>query len=95
MTGRGVEWGCRCETILSPQMEHVPGVHHDADCPLRRGFVLTSAVQRHQVRKYLSVLGVEWVEDDSLPGDSSAFFVPDATDAEWDHVQAWVKQVTE
>jgi hypothetical protein len=27
---------CRCETILSPQMEYVPGPHHDPDCPLRR-----------------------------------------------------------
>jgi hypothetical protein len=27
---------CRCETILSPQMEYKPGPHHDADCPMRR-----------------------------------------------------------
>lgn len=26
---------CRCETILSPQMEYVPGLHHEPGCPLR------------------------------------------------------------
>lgn len=27
---------CRCETILSPQFEYVPGPHHEVGCDLRR-----------------------------------------------------------
>lgn len=27
---------CRCETIHSPQMEYVPGPHHEVGCDLRR-----------------------------------------------------------
>lgn len=27
---------CRCEAILSPQMEYVPGPHHEVGCDLRR-----------------------------------------------------------
>lgn len=34
---------CRCESILSPQMEWVPGPHHDVDCPMRRAPATTLA----------------------------------------------------
>lgn len=27
---------CSCETILSPQMEYIPGVHHEVGCTMRR-----------------------------------------------------------
>jgi hypothetical protein len=58
----------------------------------RRELVVAGAVVRHQMRQYLRALSIEWVEDQSLPGDRVRFEF-EATDAQWDHVQAWVEKV--
>jgi hypothetical protein len=59
----------------------------------RREVVVAGALVRHQVRQYLRALNIEWVEDQSLPGDRVRFEFQ-ATDEQWDDVQAWVEKVT-
>ena len=66
---------------------------NDSKITAPREVTLDSAIQRHQVAQYLRALGVEWTVDESLPGDRAAFRF-DATDTQWDDIQAWVKKVT-
>ena len=58
----------------------------------QRDVVVAGAVQRHQMCKYLSVLGVEWVADESLPGDKVRLSFT-ATGEQWSDIQAWWKRV--
>lgn len=57
-----------------------------------RSLVIPGALVRHQVRQYLRALNIEWVEDQSLTGDRVRFEFQ-ATDDQWDDVQAWTEKV--
>jgi len=56
-----------------------------------REVTVSGFVPRHQVRQYLRVSGIEWVEHDE-PGDAVKFTFT-ATDEQWSGVSEWVKKV--
>jgi hypothetical protein len=58
----------------------------------RRELVVAGALVRHQVRQYLIALGIKWEEVDA--GRDAVGFLFNATDGQWDDVQAWVEKVT-
>ena len=58
-----------------------------------RSFTTDSALQRHQIVKYMTVLGVKWVVDESLPRDQVGFTVTSATDEQWEDVRSFVDKV--
>jgi len=60
---------------------------------VRREVTVETFVARQQVRQYLRALNIEWVEDQSLPGDRMRFEFQ-ATDTQWSDVSAWVEKVT-
>lgn len=58
-----------------------------------RELVVAGALVRHQVRQYLRVFNIEWVEDQSLPGDRVKFGFQ-ASEEQMSDVSAWVERVT-